>query len=1476
MSRMRRPRRISAFTFQRRRQAWAVMPTYHYRFFAVLVATLAALLSLPAASRAATAPFELKDGDRVVFLGDTFIEREQKHGWIELMLTTRFPDRNVTFRNLGWSADLPTGESRLGLSLLQAGHEPAGEAWKLLQQQLKDAQPTVVFLGYGMASSFAGPEGLPQFKADYLRLLDTLNTLSPGVRFVLLSPLKHESLPAPFPRPDAHNEVLKSYMDTIEAIAAQRGGWFVNLFQSSDGQTKLTDNGIHLNDAGYRVIASRIERALFGSDTKAYAKAAAEPLRQVILRKNEFFFHRSRPANMAYIFGFRKGEQGRNSVEMPKFDPLIAEEETKIARLRSLSIAKPGPELQPAALRTSPAAAKLTPQPHPEFTVADGFEVTLWAENPHLAKPIQINFDPRGRLWVASSEVYPQIEPGQAAHDKILILEDSNGDGKADRSTIFAEGLLIPTGIEPGDGGCYVAQSTELLHFKDSKGTGKADSRRVVLSSFGTEDTHHNLHTLRWGMDGRLWMNQSIYTRSEVETPRGVVRLRSGGIFRFDPRSQDLSVVYKGWVNAWGHQFDEFGQSFVTDGAGGGGINWGLPGAMYEAYARARRTLPSVSPGGYPKFASIEIVYTPQFPDDWQGRMITCDFRANRVTTFSITDRGAGYITRQETDLLRTKNNTFRPIDAKIGPDGALYIADWSNPIINHGEVDFRDPRRDHEHGRIWRVAYKGKPALKNPNLINASDTALLKETLSPSSFNRAQARRVLQERGSKVLPSLARWTQSLRTEQELLGALWMHQALNQPNPALLQRLLTASDARVRAAVTRVLGEWNVPVPTTDAFPAPPIDRTLKTLSTLVADENPRVRLEAVRVLSRIPNPRAAELVLSVLDKPMDNFLDYAVWLSINDLAPVFLAALESQAWTPNTPAKERQLDFAMRAIEPGLSASFLAKSLTGKPLAADGSGPWIELIGSAGDTAALNQLFKQAVEGQFKEPALVRALNALREAARVRNARPSGTLSAFGSLMNHPDAAVRLAAVRLAGEFKDLGTHFGTLVTQASNPASAAPLRAAAFESLRQIGGPGVIEALKPLTTESSPQAVRQPASILLAHLQPETFAPLALRTLAEASEADAPDLWRSLLSTKGIAKPLAPMIQQSALPAGIALAGLRVAREAARPDPTLIASLTTATTTTLTPEQITPEFIKQLAAQATKEGDAAHGERVFRRAQLGCLLCHSVGGVGGKVGPDMTSLGASAPVDYLVESLLLPNAKIKEGFHSITLETKDDQEFSGILVRETAQELFLRNAQNQEISVSRANIRRRSNGQSLMPSGLIDTLPAQDRLDLIRFLSELGKQGNYDASKGGVARVWNIVPAPVGTDAARVAVAGKVEGLPDWKPILSRVNGSLAGEDIAEITPAGDTKSGLIYARTEFQATKAGPITFDVESTGAVEIWIDGTLRPVQAGKGNNSTVTAALQPGTHRIVVKLNGDQLPKTSVLLRSRDVSWAQN
>ncbi len=370
------------------------------------------------------------------------------------------------------------------------------------------------------------------------------------------------------------------------------------------------------------------------------------------------------------------------------------------------------------------------PDPDPllqlaELEVAPEFEITLYAADPRIAKPIQMNFDPAGRLWVASSEVYPQIEPGQVANDKILVIEDQDHDGVADTTTVFADGLLIPTGVEPGDGGAYIANSTELLHLTDTDGDGIADHERVMLSGFGTEDTHHILHTLRWGPDGMLYMNQSIYIHSHIETPYGVRRMNGSGVWHFRPETMQLEAFTHGLVNPWGHAFDPYGQSFETDGAGGEGINYVFPGFVGITSPGAKYIFHGLNPGK-PKLCGLEMLGGSHIPEAWRGDLITNDFRAHRVCRYKLTDDGAGFAAQELDELVRTRHQAFRPIDVKLGPDGAIYIADWYNPIIQHGEVDFRDPRRDHTHGRIWRIAAKDRPLLPYQNLYEASTEELL------------------------------------------------------------------------------------------------------------------------------------------------------------------------------------------------------------------------------------------------------------------------------------------------------------------------------------------------------------------------------------------------------------------------------------------------------------------------------------------------------------------------------------------------------------------------------------------------------------------------------------------------------------------------------------------------------------------------------------------------------------------------------
>ena len=1421
-----------------------------------LRSVLLVLLALTAARAAdsSASRLELREGDRVVFLGDTLIEREQYHGWIELMLTARAADRNVTFRNLGWSADTPTGTSRTGLSLMQAGREPAEEGWTQLQQQITDARPTIIFVGYGMANSFEGSTGSEKFRADYNRLLDTLAKLAPTARLVLLSPTPHETLGGSDATSSAHNANLAHLSTTLGEIAAGRHLPFFSLFDAltspATGATALSDNGIHLNAAGYRAAAFALEDFLFGAERATgpagawRTSPATEPLRQAILRKNEWFFHRSRPANMAYIFGFRKKEQGQNAVEVLKFDAFIAAEEARIARLRTFdpAAAAAAPEIP---LRVGNLTAKSTPQPIPSFTVDAALEVTLWAENPLLNKPIQMNFDPQGRLWVASSEVYPQIEPGQAATDKIIILEDTTGAGRADQATVFADGLLIPTGIAPGDGGVYVAQSTELLHLRDTNGDGKADARRIVLSGFGTEDTHHNVHTLRWGPDGRLYFNQSVYTRTQTETPHGVVRLSAGGIFRFDPRDNRLEVLYRGWVNAWGHQFDPFGQSFVTDGAGFQGISWAVPGATYFTLAPARRQLASISPGNYPKFSGLEIIHSAHFPADWQGDFITADFRAHRVVRFKATDQGSAYVTRELPDLMRSTDSSFRPLDAKLGPDGALYLADWSNPIIQHGEVDFRDPRRDKEHGRIWRITAKGHALLPRRDFTKLDNPTLLDALLSPNSYDNAQAKRVLTERGAaRVSADLATWTARQTDPLARFQALWVHEALNLASPVLLAEQLTATDANLRAAAIRAL----------------PVTGSLAPLTKSIADENPRVRLAAVRALGRLGTASAAALALTVLDRSMDPFLDYALWLTINELATPWLAAVRDGSWDFQN--REAQLAFGLKAVEPALAGEVLAQLLGTRPLPRDGAGPWIELIASAGSPREQRLLFDALLKGAFEAPAAARALAALNDAARLRKILPTGDLAPLATLFADP--ATRRGALPLVGAWK-LSPLAPTLITVVEAPATSPADRAAAFNSLRELGGAPVIAALRRLARTADSPLIRREAVVALAGTDLTNSLPEVMTVLAATTvEAEATSLWRELLAIRGASGRLALEVPKAKLPIEVARAGLRPAREGGQ-NQNLVQALINAAGLTLSSVQLTAAEMQALGRQALATGNAARGERIYRRAELACVACHAIGGAGAHIGPDLTSIGASAPTDYLVESLLYPSAKIKEGYHAVVLSTKDGRELSGMIARETATEVILRDASNQEISVATQNIAKRASSGSLMPAGLIDGLLPEERLDLINFLAQLGRPGAYDAAQGGVARLWQLYMIGAGNEPIGIepVIRGEAK-LADWIPAFSLVSGALPRELIAAPYPSFLNSRGL-FAATRFESAKGGSVTFTLAGP-AKAAWLNGTL--LQPG----DTFAVTAQVGANVLVLQLSEKNLP-TELILRSREVTF---
>jgi putative heme-binding domain-containing protein len=1086
---------------------------------------------------------------------------------------------------------------------------------------------------------------------------------------------------------------------------------------------------------------------------------------------------------------------------------------------------------------------KIIPDPDPElerrsFQLAEGLEVNLYAADPLLAKPIHINFDAQGRLWVASSEVYPHVRPGQEANDKILVLEDSDGDGRAEKTTIFASGLLIPTGVEPGDGGAYVANSTELVHLKDTDGDGRADSRRVMLSGFGTEDTHHILHTLRWGKDGMLYFNQSIYIHSHIETPHGVRRLNSGGIWQFRPETMELEVFARGLCNPWGHIFDAHGQSFATDGAGGEGINYVFPGATMFTYAGATKILRGLNPGS-PKHCGLEVINSRHFPDDWQGSLITNDFRAHRVCRFVLTETGSGYSSREQAEVIKTTHAAFRPIDAKIGPDGALYIADWYNPIIQHGEVDFRDERRDHTHGRIWRVTVKGRDLVERPKLVSASIGHLLDSLRSAEDFTRSHARLQLKSRGTAVVPKLDAWIKALdatdpNVEQLRLEALWTYQALDSIEPQLLTALLRSGDHHVRAAATRVLGAWHAHIPTADGL-----------LAGQVADAHPQVRLEAVRALSRLGTAEAAEVAMRALDQPVDRFLEHGLWLAARDLQSAWLPALS--AGKIDFDGNVEHLTFVLQAADsPGVVGPLMDLLTQGK-LPAERRESVPLLVAALGGPKELGVLFQMALDDKSDPPARAALLAAMSKAQRMRKVQPEGDLNAIRTLVDHRDEALRIEAIRAAGAWRveALRERFNQL---AAAPDTLDATRRSTLDALAALGSVSQ-PTLLALCAATQPPRVRAMAIGALAALDAPAGAKQTIALIREdSSGAESAAAIAALLDRRGGAAVLAQELAGQTLPADAAKLAIRAVRSAAREEPALVAALTAAGGIQTGPRALSPGEMNDLVAEVAAKGDAARGEAVFRRAEQSCLKCHSIAGAGGRVGPDLVSIGASAQVDYLIESILVPSAKIKENYQSLTVVV-DGRLTSGVKVRETEKELVLRDAEDHEVAIGLESIEEKIEGGSLMPVGLADTLTRGELVDLVRFLSELGKVGPFATDNARVVRRWQaFAPSAQSRSLANAANSDlplAEETAADWTNVYSRVSGSLP---LASI-PTASAGAPLRLVRFQLDVVTAGKA--DLVVVGGVEkMWCDAA--PV----GTGSRVTLDLAEGVHTIALLLNG--------------------
>ena len=950
-----------------------------------------------------------------------------------------------------------------------------------------------------------------------------------------------------------------------------------------------------------------------------------------------------------------------------------------------------------------------------KFTLPPGFEIRLFASEPDVVNPVAMTWDERGRLWVLELYEYPLgAKPGEKGRDRIKILEDTDNDGRADKVTVFMDGLNLATGLLLGNGGAYVGQAPNLYWVEDTDGDDRADRQTIVQTGFGLEDRHELLNGFTWGPDGQMYMTHGVFTVSKTIDPDKPVEpvVLTAGVARFQPRTRRLEVFAEGTSNPWGVDFDAQGNAFVSACVIDHFFHL-APGGLYvrqagqPPYPYGYGLLPSIVDHHHhmAAYAGVCIYQGDQFPAEFQGMALEGNIHDNAIHQDRLTPRGSTFTASFVRDFVRAHDGWFRPVSTQSGPDGAVWIMDWYDRYPCYQNANADPAGVDRELGRIWRVVHTGdqpgKPVPSHPaglDLARATSSDLVRTLAHPNVWHRRMAQRILNGRRDVAAqkPALQQMLQQGASENARLAALWTLFSTGLADDPILDEASDSESAAVRQWSARFTGERNQ---ITDA--------AIRRLKRLAADDSPVVHSAIATALRQFTSGSLTINTPSIHDRAVTT-------PTVNDVLSVLLEH------THNT--TDRDFPFLLwLAIEPVIlydpsvtAEWFLQNGERFLPLSGQLAQKTVRRFLDERKPWLLDKSLEILEALPEQSGLIVPVLDGLLEGQRGRAlvpGKPTETLLA--RLLRNPNKDVVSRAQQLGTLWGD-ATALHASLARIADPKATDPDRIAAIKSARGSHTDDARRTLHELVLTSAPDALKVEAVRALGEIGSDETA----GNLLAAWDTQSPAVRRAvaeLCTTRWQwRRPLFSAIEKGSIKRGDL-------------PPTVIRTLLTSKDdgergkATQLFGRFTVSGADKLRLIGEKRKVVVTGpvdlNAGHEQARKSCLICHKFHDEGAEVGPDLTGVGRSS-LDALLHNVIIPNEIIGQGYENVVIETRDGRTLGGRMVENSDTRVRLVMAGPTEEIVAKTDVKTLTiTENSAMPEGL-EQMPDADFRNLIWYI--------------------------------------------------------------------------------------------------------------------------------------------------------------